>query len=127
MSSAAGRTRRGCFLRTPEAAGLSLARLSDAFPMQSYALSAAECTLLHQAAGMAGDRLSRHENDAGVRVMETLIAQLETQPARVQLSELQREVLGKMLMNMSYDLLQADEDERSALAETLAERLFEDE
>ena len=96
-------------------------------PMQSYALSAAECTLLHQAAGMAGDRLSRHENDAGVRVMETLIAQLETQPATVQLSELQREVLGKMLMNMSYDLLQADEDERSALAETLAERLFEDE
>ena len=95
--------------------------------MQSYALSAAECTLLHQAAGMAGDRLSRHENDAGVRVMETLIAQLETQPAEVQLSELQREVLGKMLMNMSYDLLQADEDEQSARAETLAERLFEDE
>ena len=127
MSSGAGRTHRGCFWRTPEAAGLSLARLSDAFPMHSYALSAAECTLLHQAAGMAGDRLSRHENDAGVRVMETLIAQLETQPAKVRLSELQREVLGKMLMNMSYDLLQADEDERSALAETLAERLFEDE
>ena len=32
-----------------------------------------------------------------------------------------------MLMNMSYDLLRADEDEQLALAETLAERLFEDE
>ena len=94
--------------------------------MPSYALTAAECALLHQAASMVSDRLSRHENDAGVRVMETLIAQLETQPARVQLSELQREVLGKMLMHMSYDLLRADEDEQSAIAETLAERLFED-
>ena len=128
MSSGAGKTRRGCFWRTPEAAGLSLnGPPLTLFPMQSYALSAAECTLLHQAAGMAGDRLSRHENDAGVRVMETLIAQLEAQPAKVQLSELQREVLGKMLMHISYDLLQADEDEQSARAEILAERLFEDE
>jgi hypothetical protein len=59
--------------------------------------------------------------------METLIARLETQPSRVQLNGLQREVLGKMLMNISYDLLRADEDEQSAIAETLAERLFEDE
>lgn len=95
--------------------------------MPSYPLTATELSLLHQAAGMAGDRLARQENDSGVRVMETLIAQLETRPSRVQLSGLQREVLGKMLMNISYDLLQADEDERSAIAETLAERLFEDE
>ena len=32
-----------------------------------------------------------------------------------------------MLMNIGYDLLQADEDEQSALAEALAERLFDDE
>ena len=95
--------------------------------MPTYPLTAAEIALLHQAAGMAGDRLSRHENDAGVRVMETLIAHLETQPSHVQLNGLQREVLGKMLMNISYDLLQDDEDEQSAIAETLAERLFEDE
>lgn len=95
--------------------------------MPTYTLSAAELPLLHQAAGMAGDRLSRQENDTGVRVMEILIAHLETQPSQVQLNGLQREVLGKMLMNIGYDLLQADEDEQSAIAETLAERLFEDE
>ena len=76
---------------------------------------------------MAGDRLARQENDNGVRVMETLIAHLETQPSQVQLNEIQREVLGKMLMNIGYDLLQADEDEQSTIAETLAERLFDDE
>lgn len=131
MSSGAGRKRRGCFWRTREAEGVSLKRSQPArltfFPMPSYPLTAAELSLLHQAAGMAGDRLSRHENDTGVRVMETLIARLETQPSRVQLNGLQREVLGKMLMNISYDLLRADEDEQSAIAETLAERLFEDE
>ena len=95
--------------------------------MPTYAITAAELPLLHQAAGMAGDRLARQENDNGVRVMETLIAHLETQPSQVQLNGIQREVLGKMLMNIGYDLLQADEDEQSAIAETLAERLFEDE
>ena len=29
-------------------------------------------------------------------------------------------------MNLSFDLLREDEDERSALAEELAERLFQD-
>ena len=83
--------------------------------------------MLHQAAGMAGDRLARQENDAGVRSMETLLAQLEgEQPQAVSLNVLQREVLGKMLMNLSFDLLREDKDERSALAEELAERLFQD-
>ena len=83
--------------------------------------------MLHQAAGMAGDRLARQENDAGVRSMETLLAQLEEeQPQTVSLNVLQREVLGKMLMNLSFDLLREDKDERSALAEELAERLFQD-
>ncbi len=95
--------------------------------MPTYSITAAELPLLHQAAGMAGDRLARQENDNGVRVMETLIAHLETQPSQVQLNEIQREVLGKMLMNIGYDLLQADEDEQSTIAETLAERLFDDE
>ena len=95
--------------------------------MRTYTITAAELLLLHQAAGMAGDRLARQENDNGVRVMETLIAHLETRPSQVQLNEIQCEVLGKMLMNIGYDLLQADEDEQAGLAETLAERLFEDE
>ena len=83
--------------------------------------------MLHQAAGMAGDRLARQENDAGVRSMEILLAHLEEeQPQAVSLNVLQREVLGKMLMNLSFDLLREDKDERSALAEELAERLFQD-
>ena len=83
--------------------------------------------MLQQAAGMAGDRLARQENDAGVRSMETLLTQLEEeQPQAVSLNLLQREVLGKMLMNLSFDLLREDKDERSALAEELAERLFQD-
>ncbi len=95
--------------------------------MSSYPLTVQEAALLHQAAGMAGDRLARQENDAGVRSMETLLAQLEEeQPQAVSLNVLQREVLGKMLMNLSFDLLREDKDERSALAEELAERLFQD-
>lgn len=95
--------------------------------MSSYPLTVREAALLHQAAGMAGDRLARQENDAGVRSMETLLAQLEEeQPQAVSLNVLQREVLGKMLMNLSFDLLREDKDERSALAEELAERLFQD-
>ena len=83
--------------------------------------------MLQQAAGMAGDRLARQENDAGVRSMEILLAHLEEErPQTVSLNVLQREVLGKMLMNLSFDLLREDEDERSALAEELAERLFQD-
>lgn len=83
--------------------------------------------MLQQAAGMAGDRLARQENDAGVRSMETLLAHLEEEQSQtVSLNVLQREVLGKMLMNLSFDLLREDEDERSALAEELAERLFQD-
>ena len=95
--------------------------------MSSYPLTAQESALLHQAAGMAGDRLARQENDTGVRSMETLLAQLEEeQPQAVRLNLIQREVLGKMLMNLSFDLLREDEDERSALDEELAERLFQD-
>ena len=95
--------------------------------MPTYTITASELPLLYQAAGMAGDRLARQENDNGVRVMETLIAHLETQPSRIELNKIQREVLGKMLMNIGYDLLQADEDEQAGVAENLAERLFEDE
>jgi arginyl-tRNA synthetase len=95
--------------------------------MSSYPLTTQEVALLQQAAGMAGDRLARQENDAGVRSMETLLAHLEQeQPHTISLNVLQREVLGKMLMNLSFDLLREDEDERSALAEELAERLFQD-
>ena len=95
--------------------------------MSSYPLSAEEAALLHQAAGMAGDRLARQENDVGVRSMETLLTLLEEgQSHAVSLNILQREVLGKMLMNLSFDLLHEDEDARSALAEDLAERLFQD-
>ena len=95
--------------------------------MSSYPLTTQEVVLLQQAAGMAGDRLARQENDAGVRSMETLLAHLEEEQSQtVSLNVLQREVLGKMLMNLSFDLLREDEDERSALAEELAERLFQD-
>ena len=95
--------------------------------MSSYPLTAEEATLLHQAAGMAGDRLARQENDTGVRSMETLLTLLEEEQLHaVSLNVIQREVLGKMLMNLSFDLLREDEDERSALAEDLAERLFQD-
>ncbi len=95
--------------------------------MSSYPLTTQEVALLQQAAGMAGDRLARQENDAGVHSMETLLTRLEEeQPHTVSLNVLQREVLGKMLMNLSFDLLREDEDERSALAEELAERLFQD-
>src|SRR5713226_2737725 len=73
--------------------------------MATYALTVQEIDLLHQAAGMAGDRPARQENDAGARVMETLIAHLETRPASVWLNVAQREVLGKMLMNIAYDLI----------------------
>ena len=95
--------------------------------MSSYPLSAEEAALLHQAAGMAGDRLARQENDIGVRSIETLLTLLEEEkPHTVSLNVVQREVLGKMLMNLSFDLLREDEDQRSALAEDLAERLFQD-
>jgi hypothetical protein len=95
--------------------------------MATYSLTIQEIDLLHQAAGMAGDRLARQENDAGTRVMETLIAQLETRPASVWLNVAQREVLGKMLMNIAYDLIRADEDAQAETAEALAERLCQDE
>src|SRR5712692_10243963 len=95
--------------------------------MATYALTVQEINLLHQAAGMAGDRLARQENDAGTRVMETLIAQLETRPASVWLNVAQREVLGKMLMNIAYDLIRADQDAQAETAEALAERLCQDE
>src|SRR6266852_1157092 len=95
--------------------------------MATYTLTVQEIDLLHQAAGMAGDRLARQENDAGTRVMETLIAQLETRPASVWLNVAQREVLGKMLMNIAYDLIRADQDAQAEAAEALAERLCQDE
>lgn len=96
--------------------------------MSSYSLTDQEAALLRRAAGMAGDRLARQENNAGVRSMETLTARLDAnRPAAVQLNPLQREVLGKMLMNLSYDLMRSDEDARAELAEALAERLFQEE
>jgi hypothetical protein len=95
--------------------------------MATYFLTVQEIALLHQAAGMAGDRLARQENDAGARVMETLIAHLETQPASVWLNIAQREVLAKMLMNIAYDLIRANQDAQAEVAEALAERLFQDE
>ncbi len=95
--------------------------------MATYSLSAQEIALLQQAAGMAGDRLARQENDTGTRVMETLIAHLETQPSSVWLNVAQREVLAKMLMNIAYDLIRDNQDALAEAAEALAERLFGDE
>lgn len=96
--------------------------------MSTYSLTPEEAALLQRAAGMAGDRLARQKNDAGVRSMEALIAQLWTErPPAIELNLLQREVLGKMLMNLSFDLLRADDDGTAELAETLAERLFQEE
>ncbi|MCS6925309.1 MAG: hypothetical protein NZ578_05340 [Candidatus Binatia bacterium] len=95
--------------------------------MATYSLTTQERDLLQQAAGMAGDRLARQENDVGVRAMETLLAHLDTQPTQVWLNQAQREVLGKMLMNIAYDLLRADQEEEAAVAEALAERLFQEE
>ena len=94
--------------------------------MATYSLTTQEIELLHQAAGMAGDRLARQENDTGVQVMETLLTQLETRPSSVWLNVAQREVLGKMLMNIAYDLLREDQDDRAEVAEALAERIFQD-
>jgi hypothetical protein len=95
--------------------------------MATYSLTVQESALLQQAAGMAGDRLARQENDAGARVMETLIAHLETRPASVWLNIAQREVLAKMLMNLAYDLIRANQDAEAEVAEALAERLFQEE
>jgi len=95
--------------------------------MATYSLTVQEVALLQQAAGMAGDRLARQENDTGARVMETLIAHLETRPANVWLNIAQREVLAKMLMNLAYDLIRANQDAEAETAEALAERLFQDE
>jgi hypothetical protein len=76
---------------------------------------------------MAGDRLARQESDIGVRSIKTLLTMLEEEQLHaVSLNVLQRVVLGKMLMNLSFDLLREDEDARSALADDLAERLFQD-
>ena len=94
--------------------------------MATYSLTIQEIDLLRQAAGMAGDRLARQENDAGTRVMETLLAHLETRPASVWLNIAQREVLAKMLMNIAYDLIRANQDAQAEAAEALAERLFQD-
>lgn len=94
--------------------------------MATYSLTTQEIELLHQAAGMAGDRLARQENDTGVQAMETLLAHLETRPPSVWLNIAQREVLGKMLMNIAYDLLRENQDDRAEIAEALAERIFQD-
>src|SRR5262245_949341 len=95
--------------------------------MATYSLTPQEVALLQQAAGMAGDRLARQENDTGTRVMETLLAHLETRPTSVWLNIAQREVLAKMLMNIAYDLIRANQDAQGEAAEALAERLFQDE
>jgi hypothetical protein len=95
--------------------------------MATYSLTVQEIDLLYQATGMAGDRLARQENDAGTRVMETLLAHLETRPTSVWLNIAQREVWAKMLMNIAYDLIRANQDAQAEAAEALAERLFQDE
>lgn len=95
--------------------------------MDSYSLTLEECELLARAADMAGSRLARQENDTGTRVMEALIAHLDTRPATVALNLIQREVLAKMLMNLAYDLFRENQDSRAEIAEALAERLFDNE
>jgi hypothetical protein len=95
--------------------------------MGTFVLTVQELQLLYQATRMAGDRLARQENLAGSRVMDTLLEHLETSPVSVWLNAAQREVLGKMLMNMAYDFLREDEDARSEAAEAFAERLFQEE
>lgn len=94
--------------------------------MGTFSLSPPELDLLCQAARMAGDRLARQDNLSGSRVMDALLDHLETAPTSVWLNAAQREVLGKMLMNMAYDLMREDEDARSDAAEALAERLFQE-
>lgn len=95
--------------------------------MGTFSLTVQDLELLHQAAKMAGDRLARQENYSGSKVMDVLLEHLETSPTNVWLNAAQREVLGKMLMNIAYDLMREDEDARSEAAEALAERLFQDE
>ncbi len=58
--------------------------------------------------------------------MDALLDHLETAPTNVWLNAAQREVLGKMLMNIAYDFLRDNEDARSEEAEALAERLFQE-
>lgn len=58
--------------------------------------------------------------------MDTLLEHLETAPTSVWLNAAQREVLGKMLMNLAYDFLRDDQDAHSEAAEALAERLFQE-
>ena len=94
--------------------------------MSSFQLNRNERDLLCQAADMAGDRMAKLENDAGVASMETVVQTATLSPPQViELNQLQREVLGKMLMNVAFDLLREDQDARAALAEALAERLFD--
>ena len=73
--------------------------------MTTYTLTAQEIDLLHQATTMAGDRLARQENSTGARVMDVLVDLLESRPLSVSLNSAQREVLGKMLMNIACDLM----------------------
>lgn len=95
--------------------------------MGTFTLTVPELRLLHQATRMAGDRLARQDKLSGSRVMDTLLDHLETAPTSVWLNAVQREVLGKMLMNLAYDFLRDNEDARSEEAEALAERLFQEE
>jgi hypothetical protein len=95
--------------------------------MGTFSLTVQELELLHRATRMAGDRLARQDNLSGSRVMDALLDHLDTAPTSVWLNAAQREVLGKMLMNIAYDLMREDEDACSDAAEALAERLFQDE
>ncbi|MBI3247103.1 MAG: hypothetical protein HYZ50_11425 [Deltaproteobacteria bacterium] len=95
--------------------------------MSIFTLTARELELFTQATRMAGDRLARQDNYVGSRVMDALLDHLETRPVEVWLNAAQREVLGKMLMNMAYDFMRDDQDAQSDEAEVLAERLFQDE
>ena len=93
--------------------------------MATYPLTVQECELLARAADMAGSRFARQENDTGTRVMEALIAHLNTRPATVALNLVQCEVLAKMLMNLAYDLFRENQDAQAEIAEALAERFFD--
>lgn len=94
--------------------------------MGTFSLTVQELELLRRATRMAGDRLARQDNLSGSRVMDALLDHLETAPTSVWLNAAQREVLGKMLMNIAYDFLRDDQDARSEAAEALAERLFQE-
>ena len=75
---------------------------------------------------MAGGSATRQENYSRSKSW-IRCTPIYWRPVRLRwLNAAQREVLGKMLMNIAYDLMRDDQDERSDAAEALAERLFQE-